>query len=516
MYNLATPEQVRKIDLRAIEEYNIPSIILMENAGHELYDLISQKCKDKIGRKCLIACGTGNNGGDGLVAARLLSHNDYDCSVFIFGSPDKMSEDFKTNLRIFENSFPEKVAYVEKLSKEEINKTILSSDIILDAIFGIGFHGNLPDTVKRFNTLCLSSRAIKFSADVPSGVDSLTGKADPESFKADFTVTFGIAKPGLFLSPALDFRGELFLGNIGIPPHILKDESFKDFLVGIKDIKKFLLPRKRNVHKGSFGKLLVISGSRGMYGAPLFCSRGALLTGTGSVTLAIPENIEPIIAPILNEIMSIPLKCDNDGGISPQQELSLDDFDCVILGPGLGKKASTGQFVRKIFSSCRKTLIVDADGINLLDEKTLMEDANADLLILTPHAGELSRLSNIPKDYLIGNTLEYRKLSKKYNSILIGKGANPFIVFPNGNIFYTNVSNSGMAVAGMGDLLCGIIAGFLCEGKNRRNHFDSIIAGVFFHSYLGDFTKKTIDERCLTPSAMMDNISDAFRELELS
>lgn len=515
MFELVSADTMREIDKTASEKFGIPSLILMENAGHELFILLKEKLPPASGRELLFLCGSGNNGGDGLACARIASHNGYPAGVIMTGNPDKLSPDCRTNLEIFEKSFPGKLFWVKSLSEEMLVTHFRQASCIFDAVFGTGFKGELPDCVRKLNRLAASTHSLKIAVDVPSGICATSGNAAEDSFCADYTLALGFAKPGLFLSPALDYAGEIYLGIIGIPKAALDDFTIDTHLLSRKDVPKLLRKRLKNSHKGDYGKLLIVAGSKGMYGAPLFSSQGALRVGTGLVTLAVPAEIETLVAAKDPEIITFALAQDSDGGISSSQELGLSRFDVLLIGPGLGTLPTTRDFIRKTCENFQGTMLIDADGVNALDPEFLSKISSGKPVVFTPHLGELSRFSHTDPAEIRKDLLKfYRDFAMNHHCHIVGKGPNPFLTTPDGRTIFTRVGNPGMAVGGMGDLMAGIIAGFIAEGGTERTLSDSALLGIYFHGFLGDLTVKSTGQAPLTPTSMLSHLNEAYLELQ--
>lgn len=514
MYRLVCAKNMRAADESAMNDYGISSLILMENAGHELFQLVREKLSPVDSRRLLILCGNGNNGGDGLCCARIARNNGCAVTVLMTGHESSLSPDCQTNFQIYSRCFPESILFLANLDKTEIQTLLSTQECIIDAVYGTGFHGNLPENIEALIHQVNSCHAMKIACDVPSGVDATSGKVSKTAFRAHFTVSFGAPKTGLFLRPGLNYSGNIYLGIIGIPDQVFEAMDISCYLAGKKDIVQMLPQREKTCHKGDFGKVLIIAGSRGMYGAPLLCAKAALESGAGLVYLAVPENIEQVIASRVTEIITVPLSLSPDGGISENNQISLETYDIAVIGPGLGRKASTVRFIQDFCRNFPGTLIIDADGVNAMTPELLKEISSRKEVIFTPHTGEIARFFSISPETVLEDQLDfYQEKASEFNCLLLGKGANSFVVRPDKKIYFTKTGNPGMAVGGMGDLLCGIIAGITAEGMKIRKTWQSVLAAVYFHGFLGDLCLKQSTERSLTPEKMLSLIPEAFREL---
>ncbi|MDD5091366.1 MAG: NAD(P)H-hydrate dehydratase [Candidatus Wallbacteria bacterium] len=515
MFDLVSPETMSAIDRKAIEELGVPSLLLMENAGQEVFQLLRDKTGPLADRTVLVLAGGGNNGGDGLVVARLCAFAGARVSVLMTSTPDRLSPDCGTNLKFLETCHPGIVRLIGENTTADLPGLIAGCSVIVDAVFGTGFKGHLPEPVRSIFRICNNAAAIRVAVDIPSGLCGLTGSAAPDTFRAHYTVTMGLAKPGLFLQPGLDFAGEVFLAGICLPDSSVSGFTTRDFLISRHDIPRLLTKRACSTHKGDYGKVLIVAGSTGMYGAPVLAARGALSAGAGLITLAVPADIEPVIAAKVTEIMTLPLPVDAGRGLACQRIPETGKYTVLTIGPGLGQLPGTVEFIRSICSAAKCPLVIDADAIHALNSQLLLELTAEKTVILTPHTGELAAFCSVPVENINRDRLAfYRDFCEKHGCFLVGKGPNPFLSTPDGRTIMCRVGNPGMAVGGMGDLMTGLIAGFIAEGLNSRTIEESAILAVYFHGFLGDLTAKETGQRPLTPSAMLDNIPLALKELE--
>jgi NAD(P)H-hydrate epimerase len=502
---LPTAQEMKNLDRSASEIFGIPSIVLMENAGLATVLMMEKdlgSCKDTFAP---IFVGPGNNGGDGLVIGRHLHQRGCQPVFFFLVSPDKLKGDSKTNLEIIKNlKLPFHVidtkARAETVSIlfKQFESRGLPCYAIIDAIFGIGLGrqitGHFAVIVNLINKLGCKGAPPIVSVDTPSGMEADTGKVLGACVRADYTATYGCAKPGHFIHGSAYWTGKLEIIDIGIPPEavyragISTELATKDF---VQDLMK-PLRRKRTSHKGTHGHLLILAGSAGKTGAAILSAKGALRSGAGLVSLAVPHDLNPIFETALPEMMTVPLYKSERILSSedwPTIEKELQDKEAVVIGPGLGQDAMTSALVLKVYNEVKCPVIFDADALNILANMSSNLLAPAGPRIFTPHPGELSRLLGKSAEIIQDNRLDAALLgcdlfnNDLFETILILKGAGTVVAASDGSTIINTTGNPGMATAGMGDVLSGMIGAFICQGLKPK---DAAIAAVYIHGFAGD------------------------------
>jgi len=513
---LLTCNEMRELDSLAIEKIGIPGLVLMENAGGKVAELIEEKCSPLSGKLIYIFCGRGNNGGDGLVAARHLFNKRCRVRVFLATQKDKLKGDAATNLKIALNIGIDVREIVSESNIFSLKKELEKKRVIVDALLGTGAKGAPRGVIKELIKLINSLEGNVVAVDIPSGVDADTGGVPGESVKAKWTVTFAYPKRGLYLYPGMDYTGKIKVVDIGIPYNLLNEGKIKSNLFIREDVPSNLFFRKPSSHKGSFGHLLVIAGSRGMTGAGALASLAALRVGAGLVTLGIPYSLNPILEMKLTEVMTLPLPETEEGTLSLKALDKICQFarrcKALVLGPGLSTQEETKELVKKIMVSLKIPLVLDADGITALAENTKLIAQYPAPLIITPHPGELSRLLSISipevqKDRIFSSKI----LAEKTGKIAILKGARTVITDEQGNSWVNSTGNPGMASGGSGDVLSGILGGFLVQGM------DPLIAakiGVYLHGLSADLVVKEKGQLSLIAGDILENIPQAIRSLK--
>jgi NAD(P)H-hydrate epimerase len=477
-----------EIDRAAIEAEKIPGLTLMEAAGSRVAEASSLMLSGG-GRRAAIWCGKGNNGGDGLVAARLLAGSGCDVEVFVLASPGELSGDAKANYDRL-SGLPVVVTRVERdADVERFTAAVPRFDLVIDAIFGTGFSGVPVGTHEAAIAALNEYGAPVLAVDIPSGVSGETGAAPGTAVRATRTVTFAAAKVGLVQYPGTELAGELEVADIGIPVHLLETiPSSRIYLTEQADAEALLPRRAPDTHKRRCGSVLVVGGSPGMTGAPAMCAQAALRAGAGMVTAAVPDGLHDIFEIKLTEVMTRPLPQEPRGGLSveaaPVITGVLDMYDVIALGPGMGTATQTVQLVRELVSEVDLPLVLDADGLNAMAGATEIFSRRSGPLVLTPHPGEMARLtgktSSQVQDDRVAAALEF---AREWGAVVVLKGARTVVAEPGGEVMINPTGNPGMATAGMGDVLTGCIASFVGQGLKA---FEAAVAGAYFHGLAAD------------------------------
>ena len=507
---VATAEQMRELDRRAAEDFGVPSIVLMENAGRHVFEAVRELLGSVAGRRVTVAAGRGNNGGDGFVAARHLRDAGADVSVLLLADPADVKGDAKANLDILlKTGLP--VNSIQSAS--EIESVLIHSHAIIDAIFGTGLRGEvegLPaDVIRAVN----ASRRPVVAADVPSGLDADTGRIWGVCVSADCTVTFALPKIGLLTYPGAACVGRLIVADIGIP-HELYDEINVE-LPDEKWVAARLPGRPPDAHKGTFGTAIVIAGSPGLTGAAAMAAEAALRSGAGLCTLGVPVGLQDIMAAKLTEVMTRGLpetegRALSAGALDAALELC-EKGTAVVLGCGLGTHPETAEFVRRFVQAVRKPMVVDADGLNCLAGDVRVLEGDHGDLIVTPHPGEMARLLGTTAEQVQSNRVDTaREAASRFHSIVVLKGARTLIAEPSGRVFINPTGNVGLATGGTGDVLAGAIGGLLAQGLSP---FDAAVCGVFVHGRAGDIAAWRIGVAGMIAGDVLRAVPEALREL---
>lgn len=502
---LGTREILREIDRLTIEKYGIPGVVLMENAGRA----VTRAATDNYPQinRVAVMCGGGNNGGDGFVIARHLIKRGRHVDTYILKNRKDYTGDAKTNLEILENTN----ANIIKLRSDFSNFS--PCELIIDAVFGTGLDREVNGLYAKVIDFINGSNCQVISVDVPSGLDANSGKLLGTAVKADITVTFVVPKLGLAVYPGADYTGKLYVADISTPS--LLEDGIPDELITFKKCKEILKPRENNTHKGTYGHLLVIAGSPGKSGAAYLSSCGAARAGTGLVTAAIPSSIAEAMEQKTTETMTESVPSGSDGCFgskSLEKILSLlNGKSAVAAGPGISTGTDTKNFLYDLLGNLKIPVVADADAVNIIAVNTgVLKDIKVPL-ILTPHPGEMARLCGVSSKDVQDNRISFaRDFSTKYGVYIVLKGARTVVSTPEGNIYINPTGNAGMASGGMGDVLTGMISGFLAQGYTPE---ESCILGVFIHGLAGDMVSSMYGSTGFYASEVADMVPEAVDRL---
>lgn len=505
MKKVLTSLQMQNIDKYCIEHLNIPSSLLMENAGYELFKSIYEKTGLNLRTKILFICGKGNNGGDGFVAARHAVIKKLNINILSIAKPENMSKDTLLNHNVLRN-FTD-ILYLDDLNLKYTEELINNHDIIIDAIFGTGLSNTIKEPYSQIIEFINRSNNYVVSADIPSGICSNSGKILGNAVKSNKTVTFAAHKLGMFMYPAVEYCGNIVVGEISIPHNVLNHEKHNINLITEDFIKNNIPKRIENSHKNSYGKCLVIAGSRLMPGAAFLSAKPVMKTGCGYCTLVTSQD-----------------RLSNSFGFMPEcvffdAELERQNIDriveeikkntSIVIGPGITDSENTVEFISSFIKKINDIIIpviFDADALNCISK---LENVRLpEMSVLTPHPKELSRLLKVELSEINDNRVKYaRALSEKYNCITVLKGANTIISDKTGNIYINPTGNSALATAGTGDVLSGILGGFTAQNKDILN---MVIVSVYLHGKAGEIASKKSNEYSVTAMDVIYNIENAI------
>lgn len=509
---VVTAHSMQEIDKRAIDEFGIPGLKLMESAGSACVDEILGEFGLK-GRAVIIA-GKGNNGGDGYVIARLLSQKGWSVKVIILADPEQVGGDAAINMRKLPAAMTNFCTHEGQLPALHMEE-IFQADVIVDALLGTGLRSDVSGIYLEAIDLINASGRPVLSVDIPSGIHGTTGRVLGEAVRAYITVTFAFAKLGHVLYPGAEHTGRLVIADIGIPPKLMETASGYDFLNTIT-MQPMLHRRDRLAHKGHFGHCLIIAGSTGKTGAAALSANSAIRAGSGLVTLAVAESIHSILEIKTTEVMTASLPDSGSGHLTssafPAIEKLLPSMNAVAVGPGLDRRPGTYALVQKLVETIAVPLVIDADGLNALAEDiNVLRRKKSKHIILTPHPGEMSRLlgTSIPDVEAIRISVA-QEFARNYGVYLVLKGARTIIATPNGTAAINGSGNPGMATGGMGDVLTGIIVSLLGQGYAA---WEACRLGVFIHGYAADMVAEEKGEIGINASDVQEKLPYAFNKL---
>jgi len=505
MRAIISPEQMRLLDSRTINEAGLPGIILMELASRGVMLEVERILGGHVdGSRALVFCGSGNNGGDGFAVARRFLNAEADAIVYLLADRKKIQGDALTNMTIFENLGGKIVEVKEKADLENIPM----ADVVIDALLGTGISGPakgiIADGIKIVNDI----QVPVVSVDIPSGINAATGYAEGPAVRADITATFGEIKVGHLISPGLEHAGRISRVDIQIPPKYLAELEAPLYLAEANDVYEMLPQRSMDAHKGDAGKVLVVAGSVGMTGAAELASLACLRSGAGLVKVATAKDAQATLAGKNSEIMTIPVANTEEGSISPEAETTIDEArkwaDVEVIGPGLSLNPETVKWFQEHALDLPLPTVIDADGLNALSQMPeLLEKLNPEI-VLTPHVGEFARLTGLTSEEIAKNRVELvNKYATKWNVTLLLKGVPTLIGVPNGPVYAVLAGNPGMATAGMGDVLTGVIAGLMAQGLNG---LDACVAAVTIHGLAGNLAVQQLGNTGIVSGDVVDRL----------
>ncbi len=512
-----TSREMKEIDRITIEEIGIPGPVLMENAGLRIVEAMMERFTDLRGEKIVIVAGKGNNGGDGLVVARHLFNHGARPEVLLLAAKKEVKGDAAVNLGI---ALKIGVPVTECRTAEEwrkSKKSFAAATVIVDAILGTGLVKALDGFYARVVGDINKAKAYKLAVDIPSGLSSDSFEIIGPCVKADLTVTLAAPKIAHVFPPADECVGELVVADISVPAFLFDDPELNLEIVGEESIRPFFGMRKRDAHKGTYGHLLIVSGSVGKTGAAALAGKAALRTGAGLVTVATARSALPIVARSMMEFMTEPLP------ETPQKTIAkeaaalvlalLDGKDALLIGPGISTHPSTVDFVRGILPKVKVPLVIDADGLNAVSSDTaLLSRLNAPA-VLTPHPGEFSRLVKRSTAEVLRHRLELvPEFAGKYGVTLVLKGYRTLVATPDGRVFVNPTGNPGMASGGTGDVLSGMIASQIVQEK--KDLPGAVLSAVYLHGLCGDIASARVGEKTMTAGDLIRCLPRAVKTLE--
>jgi hydroxyethylthiazole kinase-like uncharacterized protein yjeF len=506
MIKVFTAQQMRDFDQTAVEEYAIPSIVLMENAALCVVEFLEMKFAPFPGKRAVIFCGTGNNGGDGFAIARHLEARGCHCKVVLSGSADDIKGDALTNFEILKRTYQLRrsdeelrasLSYEELIERPSANVHLDTQfDFAVDALLGTGFKGEVREGKLKTDLLRMqdglfnllkNTRVPIVSVDIPSGLDADSGTGK-DAARADYTVSFVGPKRGMLLRDGLEKCGEVWIGDIGTPQQQLEQTETRCEIITRRKAKELLPHRTVSAHKGDAGRVAICGGSFGMSGAPTLAARAALAAGAGLCSALLPSRVLAIFAAGCLEATSHALSDDENGSLleeaAPRALQLSENADALAIGPGISRGEGALNCVRRVLLGLKNAAIVDADGLYALRAIEGEIQKREAPLILTPHPGEMGELlSASTRDVENDRFAAVTECARRYNAIVVLKGARTLVATPDGNVFINITGNAGMATGGSGDTLTGIIAGLLAQ---TRDALSATLLGVHIHGAAGD------------------------------
>ena len=507
--------QMREADRFTIEEIGIPSLVLMENAGRQVVAAMEAAFESRLNGRVAVLCGRGNNGGDGFVVARTLLQRGVDASVFVIGALAEVRGDAKTNLDILGRLGVTVVEINDEQSWELHFSEISQCTLIVDAIFGTGLKAALGGMMETIVADVNASSIPIVAIDVPSGLSADTPHLIGDCIDASMTVTLAAPKLPLVLPPGEEHAGDVVIADIGIPHDIIDSVEGQHIeLLTPEQLRDVVEPRAPDSHKGDFGRVTVVAGSRGKTGAAHLAAIAAIRSGAGLVTVATPCSVLPVVASMAPEYMTEPLAESAEGVISSASiDRVLDlNHDVIACGPGLGRAPAVGEFVRSLLDHAAVPLVLDADAITVLadDPGRLVGREERDVVI-TPHPGEMARLIGSSIEEVQANRIDVAKdFATTHRVYVVLKGHRTIIATPEGHVYINPTGNPGMATGGTGDVLTGMIAAWLAQLLDAEA---ACRLAVFLHGAAGDLAEAAEGQVAMTATDVIAHLGDALNRL---
>lgn len=519
---ILTAAQMQSVDRATTEIYGVPSQTLMENAGRSVVAFLRQRFSPIEAQEIVILCGKGNNGGDGMVVARMLRELGVQPRVLLLGDPQGLRGDAELNYRrLAEAGLP--LAIPDHASWEEIKAKLGNPSLVIDAILGTGLSkplgGFLLEVVKDIAGVCPRAKVV--AIDLPTGIAADSGELIGECVRADASVTFTAPKLAHVFPPACEQVGEWVVRPIGTPPEALLDNP--DFFLNAlepHDLEWLVKPRRLESHKGNFGHVLVIGGSVGKTGAAAMAAKAALRAGAGLVTVATPRSALPVVASLSMEIMTEPLPETGSGTISLRaiKDGLLDTLvkgkSVLAVGPGMGREPETMELAREAVNRYDLPVVLDADGLNAFDGCVKVLLTADRVRVLTPHPGEMGRLAGEKTSEIVARRLDIaRRFAQEFGVQLVLKGFRTLTAAPDGQVWVNLTGNPGMATGGSGDVLTGIVAALLAQYPDR-SPTEVTAAAVYLHGLAGDVAARELGEAAMIAGDILDSLPGSYRALQ--
>lgn len=484
---IVSGERMAEIDRQAMNEYGIPGLVLMENAGLQVVNMVTHIRPQVQDSKIVVLCGRGNNGGDGFVIVRHLLRLGYRVETWALAEVSQYNGDARVNYDILlKHGF--EVSIVDEIEPVVYLRNLDKNDLIVDALLGTGLKREVSDPLAGIIRAVNESPAEVLSVDIPSGISADNGQVMGSGVKADYTVTFALPKKGLFLFPGADYCGKIKIVDIGIPKVLTAADDIRENLITSNLVGSLLPGRISNGHKGTYGRALILAGSPGMTGAAVLAGESALRGGAGLVYLGAAEELCPILESKLKEIIVIGFQGDGSGNLAGGgfKKIKERTAECqaVALGPGLSPTSETLHLLEVLAAELSIPLVVDAGGLAALALNSGLLPFNGAPLILTPHPGEMAKLTKTSTKVVQQERWELAsRKAREWKAVVLLKGAYTVVALPDGEIYVNPTGNPVLSTAGTGDLLTGLITALLAQGLTPE---DASRCGAYLHGLAAD------------------------------
>jgi NAD(P)H-hydrate epimerase len=507
--------QMREADRYTIDEIGIPSLVLMENAGRQVVAAMEATYESRLEGRVAVLCGRGNNGGDGFVVARTLIQRGIDAAVFVIGSVGDVRGDARINLDILGRLGVTVVEIADEQTWELHFSEISQCTLVVDAIFGTGLGSPLGGMLETVVADVNASGIPIVAIDLPSGLSADTPHVIGDCIDASMTVTLAAPKLPLVLPPGEAHAGDVVIADIGIPSDVIDGlEGPRIELLTPEQLRPLVSPRAPDSHKGDYGRVTIVAGSRGKTGAAHLAAVGALRSGAGLVTVATPACCLPIVAAMAPEYMTAGLAEETGGFVAAAAVDAVLEMqhDVVACGPGLGRDAGVASFVRALVDRATVPLVLDADALTVLaDDPAVLTGREDREIIITPHPGEMARLIGSSIEEVQGNRIEVAgNFAATHRVYVVLKGHRTIIATPEGRLFINPTGSAGLATGGTGDVLTGVIAAWLGQLLDAEA---ACRLAVFVHGGAGDLAEASVGQVAMTASDVVARLGEALNRL---
>jgi NAD(P)H-hydrate epimerase len=513
---VVTTAEMQKIESVAQKDFYISSLILMENAGKEAAFFIGQKIFSGLtNKRVIIVVGKGNNAGDGFVLARHLINMGIHTRIFLLNKPEEFSPDALQNYRIISSMGVRIQVLSSEKDLQSLKIAFLYTDIVVDAVFGTGFKGIPPAFFAKVFDVINSSGISVVAIDIPSGIEADNGKVNGKAIRATWTLAMGLPKLGTMVDAGSTYAGEVIVIDISLPRALLSEKTLLHNIITKKFCKEINPDRIADSHKGNYGHLLAVGGSADMCGAAILTASAGMRSGCGLVTLALPKSIRALVAPQIPQSLTRSCPETDQGSFAKEASVELQQsvggVQALVIGPGISRNLETMIFVRQLVAHSKIPVLLDADALYAFKDKLDLLKQRQGPVVITPHPGEMAMLTGQTIEEVQNARLETaRKFASDYGVTVILKGYRTIISTKFGENYISVNGSSGMAKAGSGDVLAGLVGGLLAQGMKPS---EAAVLGVYLHSRSGEMCAEKSSEQGMHAFDLVENLNHAWLEL---
>ncbi|MFH2010892.1 MAG: NAD(P)H-hydrate dehydratase [bacterium] len=513
---VVTADEMRELDRITIEELGIPGVVLMEVAGRGVAEVVQELAPTLVGWRVAIVCGAGNNGGDGYVVARHLALRGAEVQLLLLAPRDRIRGDALRNLEVAEKLQLPMEWLEDDGAVEGLATRLAEFDCVVDALLGTGLSSDVRGRYRLVVEAINAARVLTVAVDIPSGLSADTAQPLGVAVEADVTVTFAQPKVGLVSHPGVEYAGDVHVVDIGIPGDLVSRLGVRCHLLEERDVSAVVPTRRLGGHKGTYGHVLAVAGSPGKTGAAVLCARAAARVGAGLVTVAVPEDAQQAVAAQSLETMTEVYTADS-GSIDPDACLERLAALCrgkqaLVVGPGIPNQPEMLEVLRELLSDAVIPVVLDADGLNLVARAPALLDQVTAPLVLTPHPGEMARLLGREIAEVQADRVKTaREAAARFGAYVVLKGARTVIAAPDGTAFINPTGNPGLGSGGVGDVLTGMLGGFLAQAIDP---LEAVQLAVYLHGVAGDRAAQRLGQHAVLAGDLLDEVPVVLKRWE--